>query len=69
MAYVTKVRVKNHGVMLPYGYEFQVVHNNKGMDGGDLQKAAIEEYKKLNGGKTPGTRRLELSYVEIISKP
>lgn len=56
-------------MMLPYGYEFQVVHNQRGMDGTDLQKAAIEEYKKLNGGKTPGTRRLDMSYVEIISKP
>lgn len=51
--YCFKCTVKVSGHFLPKGYTFQVVHSQRHLDNAAVNRQAQEEYKKLNGGKSP----------------
>ena len=51
--YCFKCTVQESGHFLPKGYTFQVIHSQKSLDDGALNRQAQEEYKKMHGGKSP----------------
>ena len=53
--YCFKCKVKDSGHFLPKGYTFQVIHTQRRLDNAAVNRQAQEEYKKMNGGKTPGS--------------
>ncbi len=64
--YCFKCTVKESGHFLPKGYIFQVIHSQRSLDNAAVNRQAQEEYKKLNGGKSPNAS-MYLSAVIVES--
>ena len=62
MAYCFKCTVKDGGHFLPKGYTFQVIHSSRSLDNAAINNAAAAEYRKLNGGKSPGASMYSNSF-------
>ena len=61
--YCFKCTVKSGGHFLPKGYTFQVVHSQRTLDDAAVNRQAQEEYKKLNGGKSPGSSMYKSAFL------
>lgn len=62
--YCFQCTVKESGHFLPKGYTFQVIHSQRSLDNAAVNRQAQEEYKKLNGGKSPNAS-MYLSYFDV----
>ncbi len=64
--YCFRCTVKSSGHFLPKGYSFQVIHSQRSLDNAAVNRQSQEEYKKMNGGKSPNAS-LYLSDVNVDS--
>lgn len=61
--YCFKCTVKDSGHFLPKGYTFQVIHSQPCLDDGAVNRQAQEEYKRMNGGKSPGASMYKSMFI------
>lgn len=65
-SYCFKCTVKSSGHFLPKGYTFQVIHSQRSLDNAAVNRAAAEEYRKMNGGKNP-CASMYLNSFEVVA--